>query len=139
MVLTVLYAVKNRASYTEIGNKKYYISCCDSKFHAWISKVFFCKWLELGILLRTFPGFLYPKLPGTPMSYPNGSAPGSQNPVPLPLLLRTSASAPSHLCLCSFAYSKSTHDHIRVYLYIYIKGTFCKNFQIFSEINLWFV
>ena len=25
---------KTRASYTEIGNKKDYISCCDSKFHA---------------------------------------------------------------------------------------------------------
>ena len=30
----MLYAVKSRASYTEIGNKKDYISCCDFKFHA---------------------------------------------------------------------------------------------------------
>ena len=32
--ITVLYAVKSRASYTEIGNKKDYISWCDLKFHA---------------------------------------------------------------------------------------------------------
>ena len=31
--LTVLYAIKSRASCTEIGNKKDYISCCNFKFH----------------------------------------------------------------------------------------------------------
>ena len=30
----MLYAVKSRASYTEIGNKKDYISRCGFKFHA---------------------------------------------------------------------------------------------------------
>ena len=30
----MLCAVKSRASHTEIGNKKDYISCCDFKFHA---------------------------------------------------------------------------------------------------------
>ena len=34
VILTVLYAVKSKASYTEIGNNKDYISCCDSRFHA---------------------------------------------------------------------------------------------------------
>ena len=30
----MLYPVKSRASYTEIGNEKDYISWCDFKFHA---------------------------------------------------------------------------------------------------------